>query len=77
MDGPNGVLRLIPGQLIGAGSNSFPKPGPGQPETMDAVVDALDGRGMVRINYRLKENRHGKSPTRGWMPFFVEAVRQP
>jgi hypothetical protein len=74
MDEPNGILRLIPGQVIGSASNSFPKPGPGQPETMEAVVDGLDGRGMVRIRYQLKENRHGKSSTWAWMPIHAEQV---
>ena len=73
-DEPNGILRLIPGQVIGTASSGFPKPGPDQPETMEAVVDGLDGRGMVRIKYRLKENRHGKSSTWAWMPVYAEAA---
>lgn len=75
MDEPeNGILRLIPGQVIGTAANSFPKPEADQPEFMEAVVDGLDGRGMVRIRYQLKENRHGKSRTWAWMPVYAEAV---
>lgn len=69
----NGILASVPGQAIGAGSQSLPRPGPGQPAELAAVVDA-GHRGWVRILYRLKSHRHGKNVTWFWNAYFAEQV---
>lgn len=67
----NGILALVPGAAIGAGSRSLPAPGAGRPLELDAVVDAGEP-GVVRIRYRLQSHRHGKSQTWFWTAFYAE-----
>ena len=69
----NGILALIPGAAIAAGSRSLPTPGAGRPLELEAVVDAGE-RGMVRIRYCLQRHRHGKSESWFWTAFYAELV---
>lgn len=67
----NGILALIPGAAIAAGSQSLPLPGLGRPPELEAVVDAGE-RGMVRIKYELRRHRHGKSESWFWTASYAE-----
>jgi len=67
----NGILALVPGAAIAAGSRSLPAPAAGRPPELEAEVDTGE-RGMVRIRYRLQSQRHGKSQTWFWTAFYAE-----
>ena len=72
----NGILALVPGAAIAAGSRALPRPGPGQQSELEAVVDAGE-RGLVRIRYCLQRHRHGKSENWFWTAYFAEPASPP
>jgi hypothetical protein len=69
----NGILALVGGAAIGAGSQSFPRPGPDQPPEREAVVDA-GHRGVVRIRYKLMRHAYRKNVTWFWTACHAEPV---
>lgn len=70
----NGILPLIPGQHIGAGSKQLPPPAENQQPEQVAVVDTGSPHGLVRIRYKLMRHKHGKSVNWFWNATHAERV---
>lgn len=68
----NGILRLIPGDIIG-GRPELPPAREGQSTPQVVVVDVPD-LGPVRITYQLASYSHGKSKTWHWRPERADAA---
>lgn len=66
MEQPNGILPLIPGDIIGSAARNLPPPSDGQPMELLTDVDTGPPYGLVRIRYRLMRSRHGKSVNWFW-----------
>lgn len=73
VESSNGVLTLVPGEIIGSASRQLPPAGKGQPETADAVVN-VPNLGFVRITYRLNSYSHGRSKHWHWQAVRAERV---
>lgn len=74
MEQPNGILPLIPGDIIGSTARSLPPPGDGQPTELLAEVNTGPAYGLVRIRYRLMRSRHGKSVNWFWTAVYAEKL---
>lgn len=69
----NGVLSLIPGDVVAKGSSKLPPAGPEsaaehQVETFEAEL------GFVRITYQLNSYTHGRSRRWHWLAVYAEKV---
>lgn len=73
-DPDNGILSLILGQHIGAGSKQLPPPGDGQPAELVTELDTGRPYGLVRIRYKLMRHKHGKSVNWFWTAIHAEQV---
>jgi hypothetical protein len=71
----NGILGKVPGGVVAAASQSFPRPGPGQPAERHAVVD-VEGVGRVRITYKLTSSTHHRITNWSWLAMFAEAMEE-
>lgn len=66
----NGILRLVPGDMVGAPAIPARE---GQPSPQVIVVDVPD-LGRVRITFKLDHYSHGRSKTWWWRPVRADAV---
>lgn len=69
----NGVLALVRGEEVAAGSNSLPNAG-GAVDTVMVVEVDTQRCGPVRIEYHLKVHKHGKTRHRFWLAVRAWAV---
>lgn len=64
----NGILARVPGEYIAAGASTLPKAGADQEgELVRLVVVEVPDLGAVRISYRLRSYRHGRSRLWHWL----------
>lgn len=78
MSTENGVLARVPGEFIAAGAKQLPVPSEAEAEAPErvAVVNAPD-LGDVRIAYRLRSYRHGRSRLWHWVAIRADQVSPP
>jgi hypothetical protein len=69
----NGILAAVPGHLIGGASRTLPDPATAPDDELTAEVDAGDV-GRVRIAYRRRRIRHGRSSHWAWLAVSAEKV---
>lgn len=75
MSAANGILALIPGDCVGAGSTELPPAGADQAgQPVQQVVTLVPTVGVVRLTYRLCSYRHGKSRYWHWVAEHAERV---
>jgi hypothetical protein len=70
----NGILAMVPGEIIAHASNSLPKTASvkvGMEATADATL--VDGT-KVRLHYQLAQRKHRRSPYRWWCCVRAEEV---
>jgi hypothetical protein len=72
----NGILSLVPGEHVGAGSNELPDPATVLAERMSATIDA-GVAGRVRITYQRRFTKHHKMSHWYWAAVSAEAVNPP
>ena len=72
----NGILRLIPGDVVGGGASELPPAGPGEAGEPRRQVQALVPElGTVVLTYELKRNRRsGRSENWFWVAVRADLV---
>jgi hypothetical protein len=70
---PENLLAAVPGHLIGGASRTLPDPATALVDELTAEVDA-GHVGRVRIAYRRRRIRHGRSSHWAWLAVRAERV---
>lgn len=67
----NGYLSLLSGDLVSAGSDGLPEPGPGVASPRIVEIDVPD-RGRMRITYEAMQHRHYRSSHWSWRAVWAD-----